>query len=76
MVNAFNILLPYLGSEGHLIGADYAEDMYPLFGFFSQEVIDSKKTWVTDWPAEASTWVGEDSAALSAFQLGPAQQPG
>ena len=64
------ILLPYLGSDGHLVGADYAEDMYPLFGFFSQEVIDSKKTWVADWPAEASMWGGENGATVTAFQFG------
>jgi predicted methyltransferase len=64
------ILLPYLGSEGRLIGADYAADMFPLFGFFSQEELDSKKTWVTDWPAEAGTWGGEDAAAVTGFQLG------
>ncbi|NND44692.1 MAG: class I SAM-dependent methyltransferase [Xanthomonadales bacterium] len=64
------VLLPYLGSEGAVIGADYAADMFPLFGFFSQEFIDSKDTWVEDWPAEASGWAGEDGAALSAFQFG------
>ena len=31
------ILLPYLGKDGQLIGADYSADMYPLFGFFSDE---------------------------------------
>jgi predicted methyltransferase len=64
------ILIPYLGSEGHLIGADYAEDMYPRFGFFSQEDLDAKKTWVADWTAEASGWVEEGGASVSAFQLG------
>src|SRR5512134_710260 len=29
------ILLPYLGPQGSYIGADYAADMWPLFGFFS-----------------------------------------
>ena len=64
------ILIPYLGGEGHLIGADYAEDMYPRFGFFPQETLDSKKTWVEDWTAEASAWVAEEGAAISAFQMG------
>jgi predicted methyltransferase len=64
------ILIPYLGSEGHLIGADYAEDMYPLFGFFPQEELDKKKTWVVDWTAEASAWVPEGGASISAFQMG------
>jgi predicted methyltransferase len=64
------ILIPYLGSDGHLIGADYAEDMYPRFGFFSQEDLDAKATWVEDWTAEASAWIEEGGASVSAFQLG------
>jgi len=64
------ILIPLLGSEGQLIGADYAEDMYPRFGFFPQELLDSKKTWVTDWTAEASAWVAQGGASISAFQMG------
>lgn len=64
------ILLPYLGSNGSLIGADYSPDMYPLFGFFSDEILESKKTWVTDWTAEAETWRGADGAAVSAFVFG------
>lgn len=64
------VLLPYLGEEGQLIGADYAADMFPLFGFFPQEYVDSKATWVEDWPAEASGWVDEGGAKVSAFQFG------
>lgn len=64
------ILLPYLGENGTLIGADYAADMFPLFGFFDDEFIASKKTWVKDWVAGAEKWRSEDSAKLSAFQFG------
>lgn len=64
------ILLAFLGTDGHLIGADYAEDMFPLFGFFDPEFIESKKTWVEDWLAEADGWGVEHAAAVSAFQLG------
>ncbi len=64
------ILLPYLGADGVLIGADYAEDMYPKFGFFSQEDIDAKKTWVADWTAKANGWRSEGDASVSAFQFG------
>lgn len=64
------VLLPYLGSDGVLIGADYAADMYPLFGFFPQETLDAKHTWVTDWPVEANEWRGDDSASIKAFQFG------
>jgi predicted methyltransferase len=63
------ILLPYLGSKGHLIGSDYAVDMYPLFGFFSEERIEAKKTWIETWTAEAEGWRDQNSASVSAFQM-------
>jgi predicted methyltransferase len=64
------ILLPYLGSEGAYIGADYAPDMYPLFGFFSEERLKEKETWVADFTAEASGWAGDDGPDVAAFALG------
>ncbi|MFC1796104.1 class I SAM-dependent methyltransferase [Pseudomonadota bacterium] len=64
------ILLPYIGQEGRLIGADYSGDMYPLFGFFSEEQLEAKKTFVTDFPAKAADWAGEDSTPVSAFVFG------
>ncbi len=64
------ILLPYLGSDGQLIGADYAFDMYPKFGFFSDEAIEAKKTWVPDWTAEAQGWGGDQGADVAAFAFG------
>lgn len=63
------ILIDYLGPEGELIGADYAVDMFPLFGFFSEERLEAKKTWVEDWSDEANGWV-EGGAPVTAFQLG------
>ena len=64
------ILLPYLGKDGQLIGADYAMDMYPKFGFFNKEQIEEKKTWVSSWTKEANTWRNPQSASVSAFQFG------
>lgn len=64
------VLIPYLGAEGRLIGANYAQEMWPKFGFFDQEFIDSMKTWTTDWPQEAQKWQGEDGAGIDAFVLG------
>lgn len=64
------ILLPYLGKEGELIGADYALDMFSKFGFFSDEVLEKKKTWVETWTDDANSWRSEDSAQVSAFVLG------
>jgi len=64
------LLLPYLGADGHMIGADYAFDMYPKFNFYDDETLAAKKTWVSDWTAEAEGWSDGDSAAVSAFQFG------
>jgi len=64
------ILLPYLGKNGALIGADYALEMFPLFGFYSDEMLEEKKNWVASWTAEAEAWRGADGAKVSAFVLG------
>jgi len=64
------VLLPYLGPEGSLIGADYSRDMYPLFGFFDEEYLKEKETWVADFTADAKGWGGEDGASVTAFVFG------
>lgn len=64
------ILLAYLGSEGQLIGADYAVDMYANFDFASPEFLERKKTWVAEWTAGAEEWSGEDGAQVDAFVFG------
>jgi len=64
------VLLPYLGTDGTLIGADYSGDMYPLFGFFSEEQLKEKETFATDFPAGAKEWVGDDGATVEAFVFG------
>lgn len=61
------ILVPYLGAEGRLVGANYAHDMWPLFGFFDDEFIATMATWTSDWPEQARTWGDADVAA---FDLG------
>lgn len=64
------ILLPYLGPEGRLIGVDYAQDMWPLFGFFGEDWLKKKETWAADFSAEASGWSGDNGAQVSAFAFG------
>ncbi len=64
------ILVPYLGADGRLIGANYAHDMWPKFGFFDQAFIDSMATWTTDWPQQAQEWHGENGATVDAFDFG------
>ncbi len=65
------ILLPYLGEEGTVVGADYAIDMWKLFGgFANEEFLTAKETWVETWTADAEAWRGEGDASLAAFQFG------
>ena len=68
------LLLPHLGTAGQLIGANYPNDMWPLFGFFSEERIAKLATWTTDWPAGAQEWRGENAASVSAFEFGKAPE--
>jgi predicted methyltransferase len=64
------ILLPYLGQDGSLIGADYALSMWPKFEMMSPEDLEARKTWVSTWTAEAQTWGGANGAVVSAFVFG------
>ena len=64
------ILSAWLGSDGKVIGADYAADLYPRFNFYDDAVLEAKKTWVDTWTAEASAWSGANGAAIEAFQFG------
>ncbi len=64
------LLLPYLGKEGHLIGANYAMDMWPNFAFANEEFLKMQSTWLTDWPVSAEDWRDDDSATIAAFNFG------
>lgn len=46
-----NIVANYLGSEGKLYGINYADDMWPRFGFFSQERIDDFVSRTAKFPS-------------------------
>lgn len=65
------ILLPHLGDEGHLIGVDYALDMWPEFGGFADAAfIEKKTTWPQEWTKKAQTWRGGSQAKISAYPFG------
>lgn len=64
------ILLPYIGSEGRIIGANYALEVWPNFPFGTEEFVDKMRTWTTDWPADAKEWGDENSASRDAFVFG------
>jgi predicted methyltransferase len=64
------ILLPYLGSEGRLIGANYPLDLYKNFAFATDEYMAEMSQWLETWPADAEEWRGEDGASIGAFWFG------
>jgi len=64
------ILAAYLGPDGRLVGADYALDMYPRFGFFTLGQVQARENWVNQWVDGASEWQGPGDALLSAFVFG------
>lgn len=64
------LLLPYLGSEGRLIGANYALEMWPNFAFADEDFLKTQSTWAVDWPAGAEAWRGDDGATVDAFNFG------
>ncbi len=61
------ILLPYIGNEGRLIGADYSLEMYPLFSFVNEEFMARQQQWTTNFPANAAEW---GDTPVSAFHFG------
>ena len=64
------ILVPYLGKDGHLIGADYSLEMYPYFSFATDEFMARQSQFVESYPADAAGLAGENGAGASAFHFG------
>jgi len=70
-----NILIPYLGSDGKLIGADYSLEMWPLFtGFATPEFLENKKTWTEQYISAGEHVAGEDGTEIDAFVYGSAPE--
>lgn len=63
------LLLPYLGEDGKLVGADYPYDMFAQFPNMTEERLAGKRTWVADWTAQAESWRSAGDAAVAAFQM-------
>ncbi|NBD95817.1 MAG: methyltransferase [Gammaproteobacteria bacterium] len=64
------ILLPYLGSDGRLIAANYPMDMWPNFPFADEEFMAQIEQWPETFPEQAGGWCAEDCAPVSTFWLG------
>lgn len=63
------ILVPYLGQQGKLIGQDYDSDMWKNFDWASEEFIAGRKNWPAEWVGNAVGWANGKGAAASAFTI-------
>ncbi|MEO0833277.1 MAG: methyltransferase domain-containing protein [Pseudomonadota bacterium] len=73
------ILMPYLGSDGTLVGVDYDPEMWAAFGgFVNEEFLEARRSWAQSWTKNAGETRGEDDAAVKAFAFGnmPAEMAG
>lgn len=72
------ILLPYLGSDGRLIAANYPLDMWPNFPFADEDFMAQIEQWPESFPEQAGGWCENDCAPVSTFWFGdrPAEVEG
>jgi len=52
------ILAPYVAENGALHGLTYADEMWPMFGFFSAEAIEKRKQANKNFGRSVSEWGG------------------
>ena len=64
------LLLPWLGADGSLIGANYSLEMYPLFSFANDEFMARQNAWLASFPVDAAEWGGDGGASIGAFHFG------
>jgi len=64
------ILLPYLGSDGELIAANYPLDMWPYFSFADEDFMAEMEQWPESFPEQAGGWCEDDCASVSTFWFG------
>jgi predicted methyltransferase len=64
------ILLPYLGADGRLIAANYAQAMFANFGFADEDFMTRLALWPEEFPIEAGGWCESDCAPVTTFWLG------
>ncbi len=65
-----NILLPYLGDNGKLIGVSYALDHRALDYGDNAERMERFRNWPATYIEEATDWRGDGKTAVGAFLFG------
>ena len=68
------ILVPYLGSEGKLIGLDYSKDLWSHFDWANEAFLTGRQDWATKWESDAKTWANGDGATAVAYSMATAPE--
>ena len=63
------ILVPYLGKDGKLIGLDYDLAMWDNFDWVNDEFLESRRQWPAKWQDDAKAWGGDAGAETVAFAM-------
>ncbi len=63
------ILLPYIGPEGCVIGAAYSLEMYKLFPFATDDFMAKQSGWQEQFVIDAKEWGGDASPHIEAFHF-------
>ena len=61
------VLVPYLGSEGHIIGTNYPMAVLRTFDDATEEQLEQAAGWAGRWPGNVSEW---GDAKATAFRYG------
>ncbi|MDJ0917945.1 MAG: hypothetical protein QNJ05_09285 [Woeseiaceae bacterium] len=64
------LLLQYLGPDGTLLAANYNLELYPLFSFFTDEMLAQQAAWAGNWQEDTVEWGGDNGASSVAFHFG------
>ena len=63
------ILAPYLGQQGRLIGVDYEFAMFPNFSWVNDAFLEKRAKWDTEWKDKVIGWGKEDGASAQAYNF-------
>lgn len=64
------ILMPYIGSGGALVGAQYPDDLWPkILPNLSEEGLATRVANSAGWADRAKEWVGEDGPKVKSYYM-------
>lgn len=61
------ILVPYLGKKGKLVGVDYELGLWSNFGWVNDDFLQKRKGWAAQFPEDVKLWGKGDGAKGQAY---------